>query len=140
MNTHQILLDLVSRVRCKPGWAFSVQSDEETGGRCLVITVDGYNSATPAERRPIRVHHWHPIPLVMYKERAWRRWIFECCRGVENHELGEWFRVGDERPFHPLHGPGELPYVVHEYRPAIDGLTTQDGSVRDPYPADPDQR
>ena len=55
------------------------------------------------------------------------------CRRVENHELGEWFRIGDERPFAPLHGPGEDPYTVHEYRREADALTTQDGSTRQPY-------
>jgi hypothetical protein len=50
---------------------------------------------------------------------------------VENHELGEWFKVDDERPFAPLHAPGEDPYTVHEFREEVDRRTTQDGSVRD---------
>lgn len=29
--------------------------------------------------------------------------------------------------------PGEDPYTVHEYRPEVDALTTQDGSIRTPY-------
>jgi len=49
-----------------------------------------------------------------------------------NHEIGEWLRFGDTRPFLPLHGPGEDPYTVHEYRPVADALTTQDGSMREP--------
>ncbi len=61
--------------------------------------------------------------------------MFERCRGVENHELGEWFRIGSEWPFAPLHGPGEDPYTVHEFRHADDALTTQDGSIRQPYVA-----
>lgn len=92
-NTHDILISLVHRIRCKPGWYFRIA--EENGFKRLVITVG--------------------------------------CRGVENHELGEWFRVGKERPFSPLHGPGENPYVVHEFRPDIDARTTQDGSVREHY-------
>jgi hypothetical protein len=79
------------------------------------------------------VSHFFPVPEATYNEATWRRWIFECCRGVENHEMGEWFRDGDERPFSPLHGPGEDPYTVHEFRPVADMLTTQDGSMREPY-------
>lgn len=83
--------------------------------------------------RELMVNHFFPVPEATYNETSWRRWIFECCRRVENHELGEWFRDGAERPFSPLHGPGEDPYTVHEYRPAVDALTTQDGSTREPY-------
>lgn len=131
MNTHDVLLDLVSRVRCKPGWVFSVV--EEDGFKRLVIAVAGHDSSQPNLRRPLTVRHFFPVPEATYGMKAWRRWVFECCRGVENHELGEWFRDGAERPFNPLHGPGELPYVVHEFRPEVNGLTTQDGSVRKPY-------
>ncbi len=51
------------------------------------------------------------------------------CRRVENHELGEWFRVDDVRPFAPLHGPGEDPYTVHEFRSESDAQTIQDGTI-----------
>ena len=73
--------------------------------------------------------HFFPVPIATYNEKTWRRWIFEMCRRVENHELGEWFRVGGVRPFAPLHGPGEDPYTVHEYRSELDAQTTQDGTV-----------
>ena len=132
-TTTHLLEGLVRRARCKPGWSFSVRDDKETGGRCLVVTVEGYDSSRPSRRVPMIVSHWHPIPAATYNEQTWKRWMFERCRGVENHELGEWFRFGDERPFAPLHGPGEDPYVVHEYRPEVDARTTQDGSVREPY-------
>lgn len=132
-DTLNLLHDLVRTLKCKPGWSFAILTDKETGGPCLIITVEGYNSAFPNEKCPITVSHWFPIPLATYNRQAWRRWIFEYCRGVENHELGEWFRDGDERPFQPLHGPGEMPYVVHEFRPMTDALTTQDGSMREPY-------
>lgn len=141
-NTHAVLEILVKRLRCKPGWAFDLRPGEDDHPE-LIITVPGRNSAFAyrineggdAELAvpPLTVQHHFPVPYATYGMRAWRRWIFECCRGVENHELGEWFRDGAERPFSPLHGPGELPYVVHEQRPAEDALTTQDGSIRDPY-------
>lgn len=124
---------LVSQVKCKPGWSFKLDRDQQTGGLCFVITVTGQDSSRPDKHIPKIVSHWHPVPLTTFGERAWRRWMFEKCRGVENHELGEWFRFGDERPYQPLHGPGENPYVVVETRAEVDALTTQDGSVREPY-------
>ena len=50
-----------------------------------------------------------------------------------NHEIGESLRFGpgEVRPFVPMHGPGEDPYTVHEWRPESDALTTQDGSLRE---------
>lgn len=72
--------------------------------------------------------------MATYNEKTWRRWIFEMCRRVENHELGEWFRVGEERPFAPMHGPGENPYDVHEFRDEMDARVMQDGSITDNIP------
>jgi hypothetical protein len=130
-HTHDILGRLVGHAKCKPGWSFRL--DTEDGALRLVIRVPGYDSASPDNLRRFVVDHWFPVPTATYNERTWRRWIFERCRGVENHELGEWFRIDGERPFAPLHGPGEDPYTVHEFRPVEDALTTQDGSMREPY-------
>lgn len=127
-HTHEILADLVKRVQCKPGWDFSFHGVQGDEGKRLVITVDGADATHPQSR--IAVRHFFPAPDATYNERSWRRWIFECCRGVENHELGEWFVVEGERPFAPLHGPGENPYMVHEFRPEVDARTVQDGSIR----------
>jgi hypothetical protein len=135
-HTHDILRALIARVHCKPGWIFRLA--EEDGALRLVILVPGLDSSTPNRRRPMDVQHFFPVPTATYNERSWRRWVFERCRDVENHELGEWFRDGAERPFQPLHGPGEDPYTVHEFRSEVDGLTTQDGSVRAPYGGEKD--
>jgi hypothetical protein len=107
-NTHEVLVDLVNRITCKPGWRFVI-ADEGVAGLRLVIYVPGLNSFHPDQR--LAVNH-----------------VFECCRGVENHELGEWFKVDNHRPFAPMHGPGENPYTVHEIRPDSDARTLQDGS------------
>jgi hypothetical protein len=124
-NTFDLLAALVSQVTCKPGWTFHL-TDEE-GALRLVITVPGLNSYDTGRR--LTVSHFFPVPTATYNERTWRRWIFERCQGVENHELGEWFKVGGHRPFAPLHGPGEDPYTVHEFRAEIDARTLQDGSI-----------
>lgn len=130
-NSYDVLERVVSQVKCKPGWSFRLVWQD--GALRLVIRVPGYDSAQPDNLRRFTVDHFHPAPLATFNEKTWRRWVFEQCRRVENHELGEWFRIGAERPFAPLHGPGEDPYTVHEFRPEGDALTTQDGSMRSPY-------
>jgi hypothetical protein len=124
LDTFDVLGRLVSVVRCKPGWRFRLV--EEGGAVRLVISVTGPDSRSPGD---ITVRHFFPVPTATYNERTWRRWVFEQCRRLENHELGEFFMVGDERPFAPLHGPGEDPYEIHEFRPEVDAFTKQDGSV-----------
>jgi hypothetical protein len=126
--TFDVLRELVAEVRCKPGWSFRLLAED--GALRLVISVTGPDAADPDDE--ITVRHFFPVPFASYNRPAWRRWIFERCRGVENHELGEWFRVDGERPFAPLHGPGEDPYTVHEFRDDVDRRTAQDGSVRPP--------
>lgn len=132
-HTHEVLARLVSSVRCKPGWSFRLQTSDGDVYPKLVIRVPGFDSADPDDLQRYTVDHFFPVPEATFTEKAWLRWIFEMCRRLENHELGEWFRLGGDRPFQPLHGPGEDPYTVHEFRPDVDGLTTQDGSVREPY-------
>ena len=127
-NTFDLLAAIVAKTRCKPGWRFSLV--DEDGALRLVVRVEGVDSFRPANSLAVR--HFFPVPIATYNEKSWRRWIFEQCRRLENHELGEWFRVGDERPFLPLHGPGEDPYTVHEFRDEVDARTTQDGSIREP--------
>ena len=125
MDTYEILRDEVGHASCKPGWRFSTR--EEDGALRLVITVIGPDSTDPDE--DIAVAHFFPAPIATYNARTWRRWIFECCRRLENHELGEWFKIDGARPFAPLHGPGEDPYTVHEFRDEIDSRTLQGGTV-----------
>ena len=90
-NTHDTLRDLVRRASCKPGWVFRLLDSDEEGLR-LRITVTGPDAREPGEG--ITVHNFFPVPTATYNEKTWRRWIFEQCRRVENHELGEFFMVG----------------------------------------------
>ena len=124
-DTFEILRDLVERVHCKPGWSFRLF--DEDGALRLVITVRGFDSYN--ESHALTVSHFLPVPTTTYNQKSWQRWIFEMCRRVENHELGEWFRIDDVRPFAPLHGPGEDPYTVHEFRSESDARVLQDGSM-----------
>lgn len=125
-DTFDVLRAQVAQVKCKPGWSFRIVDEE--GALRLVIRVPGQNSYPP--HQPFTVDHYHPVPITTYNEKSWRRWIFEQCRRTENHELGEWLRWGDDRPFAPLHGPGEDPYTVHEFRDESDARTTQNGTMR----------
>lgn len=124
-NTFAILRDLVGRVTCKPGWRFSLADDEE--GFRLVIFVPGQDSRAP--ERYLAVNHFFPIPVTTWNAKSWRRWLFEQCRRVEDHELGEWFLVEGERPFAPLHGPGNDPYTVREVSTDEEARTNQRGDL-----------
>lgn len=123
-NTFEILRCLAAKTQCKPGWKFALENEEDA--LRLVITVPGFNSYSP--ELPLTVRHFFPVPIATYNEKTWRRWIFEMSLRVENHEIGEWFKVDGRRPFAPLHGPGEDPYTVHEFRSEADARTLQDGS------------
>lgn len=125
-HTIGILLELVPRVTCLPGWTFTVRVGE--GFLRLVIAHPCNDSYQP--NASMVLSHWFPVPVATYNEKSWRRWIFECCRRVMNHELGEWFIVRGERPFAPLHGPGEDPYTIHEFRDEHDARMTQSGAMR----------
>jgi len=126
-DTHDILRDLVNRITCKPGWILSLKDDD--GALRLVIRVFGPDSTKPDSR--IRIAHLFPVPTATYNFKTWRRWVFDCCLKVENHEMSEWFRVDDIRPFPPLHGPGEDPFIIHEFREESDSRIMQDGTVVD---------
>jgi hypothetical protein len=102
------------------------------GGLTLVITTKGINTYDH-EQTDYRVAHYFIVPAATYNRRSWLRWLFEQYAKVELHECMENFVLRhttpggyirsdgshsdhfDERPFAPLHGPGDDPYVVHEF-------------------------
>jgi hypothetical protein len=133
-NTFDLLARIIKETQCKPGWSFRLV--DEDGALRLFIRISDVHNYDHSKK--FTVDHPHPVPQgVTYNERSWRRWIFEQCLRTMNHEIGESLRFGSTdstdgvRPFVPMHGPGEDPYTVHEWRPEIDALTIQDGSVRD---------
>jgi len=128
-NTFDLLERIIDETKCKPGWSFRLV-DEDGAKRLVIKIVDVHNYD---HSQPFVVNHYHPVPITTYNEKSWRRWIFEQCIRTMNHELGESLRFGAEevRPFAPMHGPGEDPYTVHEWRPESDALTIQDGSLRE---------
>ncbi len=130
-DTYDLLASIVAETKCKPGWKFLlIDEDGAKRLRITLITNDNYDPEDGA----YRLNHFHPVPAgVTYNAATWRRWIFDQCIRTMQHELGEALRFGAEelRPFAPMHGPGEDPYTVHEWRPEKDALTTQDGSLRE---------
>jgi hypothetical protein len=112
-------------------------------GTTLVITSLTYNSYgkydadgnrvdyEPSDPPDYRVNHYKIVPAATFNRNAWKRWILDQCLEVEQHESCEfarWITQGEflqrdgtttfelvDRPFAPLHGPGENPYTIHEY-------------------------
>ena len=127
---------LVEQFRYKPGWTFRLVADlerdfepEDTArercigwGTTLVITSLTYNSYRDYSYRDApdyRVNHYKIVPAATFNRGAWARWLLDQCIEVEVHEACEFARFDEggavRRPFAPLHGLGENPYVVHEY-------------------------
>lgn len=123
----ETLQKVVSEASAFPNWSFRLK--DEDGAWRLVIRIVGHDNYNPD--RPWIVDHFHPVPLATYNEKSWRRWVYEQCRRTMNHEIGEALNFNGIRPFAPMHGPGEDPYMVHEVRPVEDALTTQNGSLRE---------
>lgn len=127
-DTFDLLRAIVASTKCKPGWSFALANDG--GAMRLVISLDTNNNYCSEDDYHIK--HYHPVPIATYNERTWRRWIFEKCLATMNHELGEALRFGPDevRPFVPMHGPGEDPYTIHEWRSEEDARTNQRGKLR----------
>lgn len=99
------LFDLVEKVRYRPGWTITLE-DIDRGQDCKGLTLiinarvpDSYHK-TARHARPdddpdgmITVWHYMPVPPAAYDMRSWRRWLFEQCRLVDDHEAMEFFRI-----------------------------------------------
>jgi len=112
-----------------------IERDSESQGRgvaggltleLLVVCEDSYH---PGEMR--RVRHLHPVPAATYNKQAWVRWVFDCIQLTRTHELGEYFEVDGVHPFAALHGPGDNPYIVHEYSTDLQRRTAWTGEVHE---------
>lgn len=124
------LAQLVGRLTYRDGFEFFL-GDQDRGQGCagltLVITVSTPDSYHP--ERIIRVRHLFPVPPAAFDERSWRRWLFDQIGLVELHERCEFFRIGDERPYAPSHGPGNDPYLIREVGTELDRRTSSRGRL-----------
>lgn len=113
----EILAELVSKVKYRPGWRVSLDAiDRGQGslGLTLIIRTLGYDSYNPAEGEQYAVLHYMPVPSAAYNERSWKRWLLEQFLLVEQHEACEFFMIGDDRPYAPYHHDGNNPYTIFE--------------------------
>ena len=82
-----ILADLVSRLKYRPGWVFSLEDiDRDQGSRGLtfIVRILGYDSYAPELGEHYRVLHYMPVPPAAYNERSWRRWLLDQILLVES--------------------------------------------------------
>lgn len=96
---------LVGRLRYKPGWAFKLGGP---GGQYLCVFALTADSSAPERER--RTQHMFAVPPGLDDERAVARWVFDRLLLVEQHEAGEFFAIGDRRPFYPHHQDEGSPY------------------------------
>jgi hypothetical protein len=140
------LAKLVSTHLLRPGYIMKLEdSDRGQGCEGLTLWIRTAEMDTYNEERRKPVWHLFPVPAAAYNERSWRRWLFDRFRDVTAHEDAEFFREvlpgkGDDgsdlvfRPFAPLHGEGNDPYVVHELATDIERRTLAWGPVSDGSP------
>jgi hypothetical protein len=118
----ELLADLVARTKYKEHWRFALEyTDRGQGSKGLTLDIIRYgpDSYNPSSMLP--VHHFFIVPAASYNARSWQMWLFERIMDVEKHEAMEFFQLCDSpgsehttRPYAPLHGPGNDPYLVCE--------------------------
>jgi hypothetical protein len=139
------LADLVTRLRYKPGWYFTLNSiDRGQGSRGLTLIINIHTQDSYNPEQHIAVAHYMPVPPAAYDMRSWRRWLLEQILLVERHEACEFFRFPappayeggdrwsaqpDERPYAPSHGPGNDPYLIREIGTDEDRRTSFTGEL-----------
>lgn len=151
------LENLVEHLRYRPGWRVALRDivrdpasshGAEASGLTFIVTTLGYNSYHPERGETYRVNHYFPVPAATYNRASWQRWLLDCILKVESHEACEFFALEyDEgvpegapddasglvvrRPYAPTHGPGDDPYVIHEYGTDTQRRTRFTGEVSD---------
>lgn len=133
----------VAEFRYKPDWKFSLRDIDRdfdkgepvAGGLTFEILVPCMDAYHPERYRPVM--HYHPVPAATFNRQSWERWIIDRVLDTERHESCEWARfepedsVGCERrPFAATHGPGDDPYVLHEYASELQRNTSYRGEVK----------
>lgn len=126
----QALADLVAALTYRPGWVVELRTlnrDQGCSGLTLCVLATVPDSYAP--EKTIRVMHYLPVPAAAYNERSWRRWLFDQLLLVERHEAAEFFTIGGVKPYAPLHGPGNDPYIVAELATDEERRTSYRGEV-----------
>lgn len=136
-----VLAELVSRLRYKAGWRFSLvdlDRGQDSKGLTLIINITCPDSYHP--EHTISVNHYMLVPPAAYDGRSWRRWLFDQIGLVDVHERCESFGftlAGEDgfrydtllRPYAPSHGPGNDPYLIREVGTDEDRRTSFRGEM-----------
>lgn len=119
------------------GWSFELKHITRGQGS-VGLTFSIFVSAEDAHHPGHMAHVQHPfiVPAAAYNAETWERWLRDRCLDVLGHELGEHFRIGTRRPFQPLHGDGQDPYVVPYYPAEADRDTSSTQAVKLPVPGE----
>lgn len=100
--------DLVAHLAYKPGWVFKIGGPL---GRYLCVFATTPDSLNPTRNRTTQ-HMWE-IPERL-DDQTFYRWVFDRLLDAERHEAGEFFKVGQHRPFFPHHQDEGSPYELVE--------------------------
>lgn len=132
------LLDVVMNAKYPPeiDEAYLIDAERDhpgvhsggAGGLSLILHVvspDAYKD------RAREVNHLFPVPAATFNRDAWSRWLFDRIADMRMHELMEYYQVDGIKPFQPLHGPGDNPYVVHVASTDLQRRTAYTGVVKD---------
>src|SRR5438105_4616360 len=118
------LVDLVESAELWLGWKVWLNDrvrdpadthGAEAKGLTLVFLTKGYDTDHPERCQIYSVAHYFEVPAATYNRRSWQRWFFDQYAKVRLHEAMESFAIGEEHPYAATHGPGDDPYVVHDY-------------------------
>lgn len=105
----------VASLRYKPGWKFKI-GGPLNGSLCIFATTpDSQNAA-----RERTTQHMFALPMPCPAP-EFARWVFDCLLLCELHEAGEFFMVGDRRPFFPHHQEEGSPYELVDRTGDLDG-------------------
>lgn len=138
------LADLVEKTSLWPDWHVWLDDivrdpadthGAEGRGLTLIIRTKGYDTYHPERGQDYRVNHYFIVPAATYNRAAWQRWLFERYCDVWKHEAMESFCVDGERPYAATHGPGDDPYVVHDFATDERRRTSFRGVVKEESPS-----
>ena len=100
------LEQLVAGLGYKPGWRFKLGGPRRRFVCVYALTADSWH---PERER--WTQHMFEVPDDLARA-EWARWVFDRLLEVEQHEAGEFLRVGDQRPFYPHHQDEGSPYEL----------------------------
>lgn len=109
-QTWEVLETVVRQITYVDRSRFTLVRDDESNYAVLYIFITAPNSYRE-DREDRHTRHEFVVPVATYDRDNWIRWVFECVKRIEIHEVCEWFKILGVRAYPPNHGNGENPYV-----------------------------